>query len=319
MDAGDSSPALKRSNAEGSSAAAGTAEMRILEPSEYLVMRNFISLNEASAKSAREAELAVFDQPATDLNGGGADFGAEWCSILSEQDQRLQAMVEELSPQQRDLYDCVVHYCSPGSKVGELLVHVAGAAGVGKTKVTMTIAFYMHVQYGSKSVAAMAITNLASGNVNGHTIDSLFPSILTENTTDPKRVKLKAAALKTLQAKFDPVHLLIFEEHGTISCEFFYRIDQSLRFAFPKANGRAHDLPFAGRHVRCWLRSDCFVIRRAAAITYLPLHLHSRLGHFCGRLLPATTGVRLLAISAGHHSTWAVGPSCHCSEVHTFF
>ena len=153
--------------------------------------------------------------------------------------------VAELSQEQRDSYDCVVHYLAPGSKAGQLLKFLAGAAGVGKSKLLKAIVLFLRLQFGSKAAEVVAQTNAAAKLVDGHTIDSTFPAVITKHVSDEKALKRKQTAINSFHERFSHVKLLIHEEHSLTNSETIYHIHCCFCAAFPE---KAH-LPFAGFHV----------------------------------------------------------------------
>ncbi len=79
-------------------------------PDKFRRARGFVAEQENWAKAQREQELAQFDRVP------GAESHDAAVSVISAHEQRLASMVEGLSSQQRDAYDCVVHQLQPGSQ-----------------------------------------------------------------------------------------------------------------------------------------------------------------------------------------------------------
>ena len=229
-------------------AAVGGASISVLAPAKYLELRHFVATKEKEAKQARSEALHIFDRGANDGHGqGGADFGNA-CnseSPLNTKEMELEEQVAKLSKEQRDCYNCVVHYLEPGSKAGQLLKILSGAAGVGKSTLLEAIVLYLRLQFGSKAAEVVAQTNAAAKLVDGHTIDSTFPEVMTKKAKDEKGLKKKQAAIDAFRERFSSVKLLIHEEHSLTNSETFYRIHCCFCAAFPE---KAH-LPFAGFHV----------------------------------------------------------------------
>jgi hypothetical protein len=187
------------------SAAAGGPghDIRVLQERDYRPLRNFVATVESASKERRAESLQVFDD---DREGGDAasaatagDFGesssSASLSAVTIKEAELDTMVDRLSPEQRDCYDCCVHFMRPGSKEGQLRIILAGAAGVGKSAFLRTIVLYMRLQYGSKAVEVFAQTNAAAKLVDGHTIASLFPTDITRPTGGDEKLMNKKTLL----------------------------------------------------------------------------------------------------------------------------
>ena len=102
---------------------------------------------------------------------GSFDFTpSESCCApaLSAKQHELERRVTELSVEQRDAYDCIVYYTEPGSRAGQLLMILGGAAGTGKSKVLLAIVLYLRLQYGAKAVEVVAETNAAARLVDNN-------------------------------------------------------------------------------------------------------------------------------------------------------
>jgi len=121
----------------------------------------------------------------------------------------------------------------------------AGAAGVGKSKLLKAIVLFLRLQFGSKAAEVVAQTNAAAKLVDGHTIDSTFPAVITKHVSDEKALKRKQTAINSFHERFSHVKLLIHEEHSLTNSETIYHIHCCFCAAFPE---KAH-LPFAGFHV----------------------------------------------------------------------
>ena len=228
---------------------AGTqcANIQVLAPLQYLELRNYIAAAETTAKEARADALKVFDRNLGSFQGGN-DFGeasSTDCPAFTAKEMELQKTVEKLSAEQLDAYECVAHYTEPGSKAGQLIMMLAGAAGVGKSKLLKAIVLKLRLQYGSKSTDVVAQTNCAAKLVDGHTVDSTFPSIITRQTSDEKELKMQATAIQSFRDHFFSVKLLIHEEHSLTNSETIYHMHCCFCKAFPEKK----TLPFAGFNV----------------------------------------------------------------------
>ena len=216
---------------------------------EYTRLRNFAATTEREAKEARDVALSVFDsRGAKSSNGDEDDFSAASSvdeTAISLKEAELERKLEELSPEQRDAFECIKHYVKVGSKAGQLVKILAGAAGVGKSKLLHVIVLWVRLQFGSKSVEVTAHTNAAARLVDGHTFDSIFLKFITMCAKDEKARTRQANAISAFRARFANVRLIIFEENSFTSCEDVLRAHECFQLAFPE---RAH-LPFAGFHV----------------------------------------------------------------------
>ena len=188
-------------------AAVGAININVLVPAKYLELRHFVATKEKEAKQSRFEALSVFNRVADkrpEQTESGADFGDVNCnsSAFSAKEMELEKRAAELSEEQRDSYDCVVHYLAPGSQVGQLLKFVAGAAGVGKSWLLQAIVLYLRLQYGSDAVEVVAQTNAAAKLVDGHTIDSTFPVAITRSASDEIGLKKQRAAIISFRQKF---------------------------------------------------------------------------------------------------------------------
>jgi hypothetical protein len=254
---GGGAPAAPWASTPATSAAAGGPghDIRVLQELEYRALRNFVATVESASKERREQSLQVFDDDSRARGGAesaatAGDFGesssSASLSAVTEKEAELDTMVDRLSPQQRDCYDCCVHFMRPGSNEGQLRIIVAGAAGVGKSAFLRTIVLYMRLQYGSKAVEVFAQTNAAAKLVDGHTYASLFPPDITRPAGgDDKLKKKKTNAIKKFTDRFQATRLLVLEEHSLVSSEDVLHINDCFRVAFPSLASQ----PFAGKHV----------------------------------------------------------------------
>jgi hypothetical protein len=72
----------------------------------------------------------------------------------------------------------------------------------------------------------------------------MFPTDVTKSGS-----KKQAAAIVAFRARFEHVRLLIHEEHSLKSSETLLHMNDCFKAAFPEhAN-----LPFAGKHVNCFI------------------------------------------------------------------
>jgi len=126
----------------------------------------------------RDERLSVYDAKKQSKNSS-SESSSSSSSALSPEEMRLQSLMDKLSVQQSDIQNCVSYYGRKGSKAGQLLMIIAGAAGVGKSLLLSCIALFFRIQYGSKAVEVVAPTNLAARLVDGHTLDSMLPPLPT--------------------------------------------------------------------------------------------------------------------------------------------
>ena len=234
----------------GASLEGANGDILLLQPAEYSRFRNFAAVSERLAKEARTEALSVFDFSRREAGGslsGGSDFGngSNDDSAISLKEAELELMLAELSVQQKDAFDCDVHYMSVGSTAGQLLKVLAGAAGTGKSKYLKATVLWMRLQYGSLCVEVVAQTNAAARLVDGHTIDSVFPSAITTAGSSEASGKKQVEAIKVFKTRFEHVRLLIHEEHSLTSSETLLHMNDCFKLAFPELK----HLPFAGKHV----------------------------------------------------------------------
>ena len=237
--------------ATGASLDGANGDILMLQPADYSHLRNFAAVSEKLAKEARAEALSVFDSGRRDGAGaagmeGGADFGdaSGFDSAISIKEAELEKTLAELSLEQKDAFDCDVHYMGVGSTAGQLLKVLAGAAGTGKSKYLRAVVLWMRLQYGSLCAEVFAQTNAAARLVDGHTIDSMFPSDVTKSGS-----KKQKAAIAAFRTRFEHVRLLIHEEHSLTSSETLLHMNDCFKAAFPEHA----KLPFAGKHVNCFV------------------------------------------------------------------
>jgi hypothetical protein len=216
----------------------------------YLNFRNFAAMVENEAREARNEMLSVFDHrdAGAGAGGGEGEFGAADSddSAISLKEAELERRVQELSLEQRDTYDGVVHYVSNRSELApQLLMIIAGAAGVGKSKLLIAVVLYMRLQFGSKAVEVLAQTNAAAWLVDGHTMESACPKEITMRTSNDRGKLRQTKALEAFRARFANVRLIIFEENSLTPCEDLLHAHECFKLAFPERGDR----PFAGCNV----------------------------------------------------------------------
>ena len=247
MDGTVALPAWATAPATGAVFGGAENSVLMLAPAAFLDMRNFAAKNEQAAKTTRQEALSVFDRGAGDGgSGGSADFGSASSDVgICVKERELDSIIAQLSSEQREGFDCVVHHLSPGSTAGHLGMHLAGAAGVGKSKLLMAIVLWCRLQFGSNAVEVTAQTNAAARLVDGHTHASVYPSAITMRANDEKEIKRKTSAIQALRTRLQDTKLLILEEHSLTSSEFMLHIHDCLCAAFPEKA----QFPFAAFHV----------------------------------------------------------------------
>lgn len=155
-----------------------------------------------------------------------------------------------LNTEQRQLFDLVVnHYLN--SDPDQLLLHVDGAAGTGKSKCIDLISAHMAYHAADLAirrgepvdecdpVVRAAPTGVAAYNIAGSTLHSLLRLPVNQPF-----VNLNQDSLGKLQRDFRHVKLLIVDEKSMIGLNFLLRIDSRLRSILAQP-----DRPFGGINV----------------------------------------------------------------------
>ena len=152
-----------------------------------------------------------------------------------------------LNLEQRKLYDTVVSQYSnelAGQPLPQLLLHVDGVAGSGKTFVLLkTCARIQELarEAGRQNpVFRAAPTGIAAFNIVGRTLHALLRLPLKGRKSD-----MSIATLQSLQALFRDCRFLIIDEKSMIDIQTLSLIDDRLRSILPATS----DLPFGGVNV----------------------------------------------------------------------
>jgi ATP-dependent DNA helicase PIF1 len=123
----------------------------------------------------------------------------------------------------------------------QLLLHLSGMAGTGKTHVIKTIIKFFNTIGRSNELLVSASTGMAAVLISGHTIHSL--------TFLPKQFN-KNLKLDSLQQLWSNVSYLIIDEISMVSADLLADISHRLHMAKYGANSAAHyDKPFGGINV----------------------------------------------------------------------
>jgi ATP-dependent DNA helicase PIF1 len=154
---------------------------------------------------------------------------------------------DSLNLEQRKLYDAVVSQYSAellGTPLLQLLLHVDGVAGTGKTFALLKMCARIQElaqQAGKRNpVFRAAPTGIAAFNIIGRTLHSLLRLPVKAKKSD-----LSVATIQSLQALFRDCRFLIIDEKSMINIETLSLIDNRLRAIFPATA----DLPFGGINV----------------------------------------------------------------------
>ena len=155
-----------------------------------------------------------------------------------------------LNAEQRQLFDRVMnHYLS--SDPNQLLLHVDGAAGTGKSKCIDLISAHMAYHAADQAVRRgepvdecdpvirAAPTGVAAYIIAGSTLHSLLRLPVNQPFVD-----LGADPLGKLQRDFRHVKLLIIDEKSMIGFNFLHKIDMRLRSILAQS-----DRPFGGMNI----------------------------------------------------------------------
>ncbi|KAK1912952.1 hypothetical protein P3342_004888 [Pyrenophora teres f. teres] len=148
---------------------------------------------------------------------------------------------ENLELKQRLLYDTVLnHYKSSaiGAKPAQLLLHLDGKAGTGKTTVVQALCNAVNDvarDYSRSSpILRAAPTGIAACNFGGSTLHSLFRF----NVKSKSYQKLSPTHLRALQDKFRGVKYLIIDEKSMVSIRMLTWIHLRLEEIFPRSTVR---------------------------------------------------------------------------------
>ena len=145
-----------------------------------------------------------------------------------------------LNLEQRKLYDTVVnHYIqelqSDQPKPSQLLLHIDGKAGTGKTFAFLKICARLQelaIADGKQNpVFRAAPTGIAAFNIIGKTLHSLLHLPVKRKKSD-----LSVGTLQSLQAEFQNCHYLIIDEKSMIDLKMLSLIDDRLREIFPASS-----------------------------------------------------------------------------------
>jgi hypothetical protein len=155
-----------------------------------------------------------------------------------------------LNLEQRKLYDTVVSQYSnelAGQPLPQLLLHVDGVAGSGKTFVLLKpcarIQELAQEARRPNPVFRAAPTGIAAFNIVGRTLHALLRLPLKG-----RKANMSTATLQSLQALFRDCRFLIIDEKSMIDIQTLSLIDDRLRSILPATS----DLPFGGL-------TSCFV------------------------------------------------------------
>jgi len=163
---------------------------------------------------------------------------------------RAQGAVEynQLQAKQQVLYDEVIDHWTnyvSGFRPDQLLLHVDGAAGTGKTTVLMTICKKLEDSAEEFRevcpVIRSAPTGIAAHNILGRTIHSLLRLPVKKKNYEP----LPRQLLTPLQQKLKGVRYLIIDEKSMVSLTQLSWIDRRSREIWPDRS----DQDFAGLNV----------------------------------------------------------------------
>jgi ATP-dependent DNA helicase PIF1 len=187
-----------------------------------------------------------------DKIGTHPDLTADWWKLTKADnpvDFRVDgAMVtnyEDLEVKQKQLYDLVVDHYTDTLDLAldqQLLVHVDGEGGTGKTTVVLTMCHRLEQIASERGlpspVCRGAPTGVAAHNILGKTMHSLFRLPVKKDDY----VALSAQARKILQEAWKHVKYLILDEKSMVSLKLFSWIDRRCREIWPTRQ----DVPFGG-------------------------------------------------------------------------
>ena len=159
-----------------------------------------------------------------------------------------QSTLDGLQAKQRQLFNVVTaHYeeVLRGDEPGQLLLHLDGRAGTGKTHVIMLLSSRLqqlaHRNGRANPLVRSAPTGVAAHGISGRTLHSLFRLPIKASSWR----ELSAQARSALQADLRHCKYLIIDEKSMIGLRTLGWIDERCRQAFPQQNS----LPFSGLNI----------------------------------------------------------------------
>ena len=152
---------------------------------------------------------------------------------------------ESLNQRQRQVFDEVLQNCSDHAS-RQVLLHVDGVAGTGKTRVIDTIAAYLDDDHyrmarpvDRRPLYKAAPTGIAAYLINGCTLHSLFRLPVGQ----VRFIELSNDALQECQYSFEYCRVVIIDEKSMIGLRELHWIDRRLKQI------KCSDEPFGGIHV----------------------------------------------------------------------
>ena len=160
-----------------------------------------------------------------------------------EVEEQLQSVdASHLLEDQRRVYDIVTSHLNAlqlDPAPPQLLMHISGQGGTGKSMVIQTITDYFSAKGRRSALAKGAYTGIASSLIGGNTLHSL--GVLSRGGNGPGKVKLQQQAAFWRKKEY-----LIVDEVSMISRKRFAEMDRNLcAFLGQGVNG----IPFGGMNV----------------------------------------------------------------------
>ena len=204
-------------------------------------------LEDADALGNRDVDRAFdwspFVNKYPDLTGDWLDNAQERFPKSLEVDYASQSIVDKLNLKQRQVYDTTMEAFRSDVEIPQLLLHVDGRAGTGKSFVIQLTSAHLQQAFEHNPVLRAAPTGVASHGILGRTLHSLFRLPVKSSKFAP----LSPGNLASLQASMRHIKALFIDEKSMMSLQILSLLDQRLRQIFPHSNQ-----PFGGLHIVLW-------------------------------------------------------------------
>lgn len=150
----------------------------------------------------------------------------ELSPVTSRVDFQSQSMADRLAPEQRLIYDLVIHHYDSQSRQ-PLLINIDGRAGTGKSFIIQVLSAHLQVHTSDEVILRCAPTGAASFGIRGSTLHSLL-KLPVNKPLEP----LRPAAAQALQLRVAQLKYLIIDEKSMVSLKTLHYIDLRFQQAF---------------------------------------------------------------------------------------
>lgn len=153
--------------------------------------------------------------------------------------------VDMLAAKQRQVYDLSLdqHTCRcQGDHPQQMLIHVDGKAGTGKSFTIAMISAHLQQRFQDNPVQRVAPTGVAAHGILGRTLHSLFRLPIRSSAMKP----LSAQTLRSLQITLKHLTHLVVDEKSMMSLANLFFLDQRLKQI------KVNDEPFGGVDISLW-------------------------------------------------------------------